>query len=108
MILVDSLMVSGLRWVLDSVAKAAAAELDDDRSLRAALLDASVRLEVGEIDEEEFARFEEEVLERIREIRTRREGEPAPIAFGGDGDAFEVDAQVAGDFHASPARRKRR
>lgn len=108
MILVDSLMVSGLRWVLESVAQAAMAELDDDRSLRAALLDASARLDAGEIGEAEFALFEEEVLERIREIRSRRGGEPAPIAFGGADDAFEVDAQVAGEFHAPRSANKAR
>lgn len=102
--LVDTLMLAGLRWVLDAISQAVEAARDDDVALRAALLQASVRFEAGEIPEEEFARFEEEILARISEIRARREAGAGAIAFAGpaasgDGEGFEVEAGVAGDFH---------
>jgi hypothetical protein len=122
-IFVDAMMASGLRWVLTKVAQAALAELDDDTPLRAALLDASVRLELGEISQEDFAVLEDELLARISAIRARHDMATGPIAFAGlqqdAGEAIEVEAGVTGDFHepaaaAAPsphgqrARRKRR
>ena len=104
MFLLDTLMIAGLRWTLDTIRTAADAEGNDETALRERLLDAGMRREMGEIDEEEFVRVEREVLARIREIRERREGGGA-LAFGLDaagaqGEArFRVDASIAGDFH---------
>jgi hypothetical protein len=92
--LFDSMMVGGLRWVLKSVGEAAMAELNDDKALRAALLDAGVRLELGEICEDEFAQIEEELLARISEIRSRRETATGPIEMTGS-----VEACTVGDFY---------
>ena len=103
MFILDSLFVSGLRWVLDKVATAAEAELNDDAALREQLLAAEMRREMGEISDAEFAQIEADLLARIREIRERREGGAGPIAFGRDqGGAdseLQVEATVSGDFH---------
>ena len=41
--ILDSLMISGLRWVLDTVTSAADAEMNDDTALREQLMDAAMR-----------------------------------------------------------------
>ena len=104
MFILDSLMISGLRWVLDTVHTAADAELNDDTALREQLLDAEMRREMGEISDEEFQEFEADVLARIREIKERREGGSGPLSIGEPiettGDSrFQIEATVSGDFH---------
>jgi hypothetical protein len=74
--LLDSLLIGGLRFVLDKVAAAADRELNDDTALRQQLLDAQLRVELGEMSEEAFAEVESDILARLREIRGRREGGP--------------------------------
>lgn len=104
MFILDSLFMSGFRWVLDTVVTAAEAEMNDDTALREQLLAAELRREMGEISDEAFAEIEADLLARIREIKTRREGGTGPIAFGepmetSPGTQFAVEATVAGDFH---------
>ena len=111
MILFDSMAVSGLRWIAAAIHNAALAELNDVTGLRAALVDAGMRLESGEIGEEEYAQAEEELLARIREVRARNEPDagpiaPADLAFAparamarSAGAPVEVEARVVGDFH---------
>ena len=97
--------MSGFRWVLNTVVTAAEAEMNDDTALRDQLLAAEMRRETGEISDEEFARIEGDLLARIREIKTRREGGSGPIALGREplessGDTrFAIEADVSGDFH---------
>ena len=71
MILIDRLLLSGIRFVLDKVATAVDSELDDAGRLRDALLEAQMRLELGEIDEAEFAELEAVLVARMRSIRER-------------------------------------
>lgn len=104
MFLFDSMVTSGLRWLLATLHEAASAELDDDKPLREALLAAGVQLELGEISEGEFAQIEEDILARINEIRGRRESAGGPITMTGSASAPQVDAAVVGDFHEVPAK----
>jgi len=69
MFILDSLLVGGIRFVLDKVVAAAEAELNDDTALREQLLEAQMRFELGEISKEEFAETEHDLLTRIREIK---------------------------------------
>jgi hypothetical protein len=78
-ILVDRLLIGGLSWVLDKVAVAASRELEDDGSLRELLLEAQLRAELGEIDEDELAAIESEVVARLREVRRARGDEPVTM-----------------------------
>lgn len=110
MFLLDSLMISGIRWVLNTVTTAAEAELNDDSVLREQLLEAEMRREIGEISDEEFAETEADLLGRIRGIKERREGGSGALAFGGGqpietspDSIFQIEASVSGDFH-EPAR----
>jgi hypothetical protein len=74
MFILDSLLIGSLRFVLDKIVAAAEAESQDDTSLREQLLEAQMRLELGEISEDEFAEIENDVLARIREIKGAQPG----------------------------------
>jgi hypothetical protein len=74
MFILDSLLIGSLRFVLDKVVAAAEAEMNDDTALREQLLEAQMRLELGEISEQEFARIERDMLAAIREIKRPQQG----------------------------------
>jgi len=106
MFLLDSLLIDGISWTLRTVVTAAEAEMDDDTTLREQLLAAAMRLELGEITDEEFADVERDLLTRIREIKERREGGSGPLELGAgtpietdEESHFQIEATVSGDFH---------
>ena len=68
-----TLPVSGVRWVLRQVQTAAEAELTDDTSLREELLELQMRLELGEIGEDEYTELEAEIFVLLREVRAYRQ-----------------------------------
>lgn len=74
-VIIDSLLVGGIRFVLDKIASAVESEMNDEGSLREELLAAQMRFELGEIDDGELAEIETAVMARLREIRANREGE---------------------------------
>src|SRR6266571_2948787 len=74
MFILDSLLIGSLRFVLDKIVAAAEAESQDDTSLREQLLEAQMQLELGEISEAEFAEIEQDVLNRIRDIKGAQPG----------------------------------
>jgi|SRR5215204_5068134 len=74
MLIIDTLLIGSIRFVLDKLAAAVETELNDDTSLREQLLAAQMRVELGEMTEEEFAEFEKDILARLREIRDRKQG----------------------------------
>mgnify|MGYP001153066510 CR=1 FL=1 len=73
MLILDSLLVGGLKFVLSRIAEAVEAEMYDESALREELLAAQMKLELGEISEEDFAQIEEQILASMRAIRERRE-----------------------------------
>ena len=74
MFILDSLLIGSLRFVLDKVAAAAEAEMQDDTALRERLLEAQMQLELGEISKNAFAQIERDTLARIRAIKARQPG----------------------------------
>jgi hypothetical protein len=96
-LIIDRLLASGIRFVLDKVAAAADAELNDTDALREQLLDAQMRLELGEIDQKDFDTLEADILARIREIR-EREGRPTAVSPG-EYTITGIDATFEGDEH---------
>ncbi len=94
MFILDSLLIGGIRFVLDKVAAAADEEMNDEAALRQQLLNAQMQVELGEMSEQEFASLEETILARLREIRERREGAPRRA---GDFKVTGVEATVGGD-----------
>jgi hypothetical protein len=99
MFLLDSAVMSGLRWTLKTLAAAAEAERDDVSRLRAELVDVEMRAEAGEITQEEREQLEAGLLSRIHEIKQRVAPAGGPIGFAGPDDGIAVDASVAGNFH---------
>ena len=71
MIILDTLLLGGIKFVLGKIAAAVDAELSDDTALKEELLEAQMRLEMGELSEEEFTRIEREILDAIRVVRER-------------------------------------
>jgi hypothetical protein len=74
MFILDSLLIGSLRFVLDKVIQAAETEAQDDSALRDQLLEAQMRLELGEITDNEFAEIERDVLAAIRDIKRPQQG----------------------------------
>ena len=75
MILLDSLLIGGIKFVLGKIVDAVDAEMNDDTRLREKLLAAQMQVELGEMSGEEFAEVERAVLGRLRELREEREAE---------------------------------
>jgi hypothetical protein len=73
-IILDTLLLGGIKFVLGKIAAAVDAELSDDTALKEELLEAQMRLEMGELSEEEFTRIEREILDAIRVVRERKRG----------------------------------
>ena len=92
MLIVDKMLVGGIRFVLGKIAAAVDAELNDDSRLREELLAAQMRLELGELTPEEFARFEAGILARLREIRERQLGEAGQPVKPGEFEVTGVEA----------------
>ncbi len=89
-IVFDRLLVGGLKFVLDKVATAVDAELDDETHLKEELLATQMRYELGEIGNEELARREKDILARMREVR-KQEGAGGGISLGpGHGAEVEI------------------
>jgi hypothetical protein len=72
--ILDTLLIGSLRFVLDKVVAAAEAEMQDDSALREQLLEAQMRLELGEMSAGQFAVIEQDLLARLREIKSGRQG----------------------------------
>lgn len=72
MLIVDSLIISGVRFVLDKLIEAVDAEMYDESGLREELLAAQMKLELGEITDDEFAQIEEGVMAGLREVGERK------------------------------------
>ena len=105
MFLIDSLLISGLRWTLDTIRTAADAEMHDDTVLRERLLEAEMQRELGEITGDEFRAIEADLLDRIRRVRHAARGGTHALTVEGGAigrsahETLTVEASVAGDFH---------
>jgi hypothetical protein len=99
MLIIDSLIISGVRFVLDKVAAAVETEMNDDSVLRERLLDAQMRVELGEMTEAEFDVFEADILARIREIKERQRGGESAVISPKDMKVTGIEASFEGDEH---------
>ena len=73
MLLIDDLLFGGPTFVLDKLATVVDQEMNDESHLHQTLLEAQLRLEAGEISDDEFTGIERTVIDRLREIRAARE-----------------------------------
>src|SRR5256885_5946349 len=118
MLVLDTLLVKGIRFVLDKLVQAADQELNDATALREQLLEAQMRRELGEISEEELAQVEGELMDRLRDVAARQGG-GGPIEMGGaqaegEGEGEEklhvtgVEASFGGDAEGLQALEPKR
>jgi hypothetical protein len=91
MFILDSLLIGSIRFVLGKVVAAAEAEMNDDTALREQLLEAQMRLELGEISQRQFAKIERDLLARIRQIKGGRQ--QGAISMSTDDQAASVEIE---------------
>ena len=65
--------IAGFKWVMNTIQKMADEELLNDQPWKERLIELQMRLELGEISEEEYAAEEKVVFQALRDIRARRE-----------------------------------
>lgn len=65
--------VAGIRWTLGQVQRVAEQELTDDTRIKNDLMELQLRLELGEIDEAEYAKAEAVLMRQLRDVREWRE-----------------------------------
>ena len=97
MLIIDNLIIAGVRFVLDKVVAAVETEMNDDTVLRERLLDAQMRVELGEMSEAEFEVFEDDILARIREIKERQRGGESAALSPKDMKVTGIEASFEGD-----------
>ena len=84
MFILDDLLIGGIRFTLDKIAAVVDQELNNPETYHQRLMEAQMDLEEGRIDEATFARIEEDVLARIRELKQNEQ-------LGGIADASSFD-----------------
>jgi hypothetical protein len=92
MFLLDSLLIDGLKFVMNKLLQIAEQELNDDSVLRERLLDAQMRLELGELSMEEFTEIEQDVFARLREIRGGHTGAISMTSNDSSVTAVEIES----------------
>ena len=111
-LILDSLLIGGITFVLDKVAAGGRAEMNDDTALREELLAAQMRLELGEISEEEFARDRDATCwpasARSASAARRPRASPADEDRGRGGELRERGRRAVEDDEPSADRRRRR
>jgi len=112
MLLVDDLLMlpfSGVGFVLRTLQKVAEGEYTDDAPVKERLLELQLKLESGEVSEEEYAREEAAIIRELREIENRKRAVAgAPSAEQDRGLAFTaagIKATASVSWHQDSERK---
>ena len=112
MLLIDDLLMlpfSGFSFIMKTLQKVAEEQYTDDAPIKERLLELQLRLESGEIGEEEYEQLEAEIIRELRAVENRkRELAGAPAAEHDRGLAFtaaETKASASVTFHQDSERR---
>ena len=65
--------VAGIRWTLGKVQRVVEEQLVDDTEIKQELMELQMRLELGDITDEEYVAGEARMMARLREVREWRE-----------------------------------
>jgi len=65
--------IAGFRWVMKTIQQMADEELMNDQPWKERLIELQMKLELGEIAEEDYVREEAIVFQALRDIRARKE-----------------------------------
>jgi hypothetical protein len=74
--------VGATKWSLNQVMKIVEEELTDDTTVKQDFMALQMKLELGEIDDEEYAIQEAAIMVRLREVRQWREKLGKSVAGG--------------------------
>jgi hypothetical protein len=88
-----TLPMAGMKFVFQQIADLADKELNDEGTLREQLLLLQLQLEEGDIDQDDFAEREAELLARMREIKARKRAEAEQAGQEGLPAEANVDAR---------------
>lgn len=89
MLVIDDILLSpirGFQWVMRTVLKVAEEQYTDDAPLKERLLELQVKLENGDVTEDEYLEEEAAILAELREVQNRKRemaGVPREDAPGG-------------------------
>src|SRR4051812_32189066 len=65
--------IAGIRWSLNQVVQVAEEELSDDTPVKQDLMELQMKLELGDITDDEYLEQEALLMARLREVRAWRE-----------------------------------
>lgn len=65
--------VAGIRWSLGKVQNVAEEELTDDAPVKQDLMELQMKLELGDITDDEYVEQEAVLMQRLRDVRAWRE-----------------------------------
>jgi hypothetical protein len=80
------LPVAGFNWIMKQIQTMANEELMNDQPWKERLIELQMRLELGEVTEEEYTAEEAVIFRRLREIRQMREEMAAQMRRDEDED----------------------
>jgi len=72
--------INGTIWIAEKLLEQAENEMYDESKVRAKLMEMEMLLDLGDISEETYMAAEEELLERLRDIRTFKAARAAESA----------------------------
>lgn len=95
MLLIDDLLMlpfTGFRSIMNTLMKVAMEEYTDDAPLKEELLNLQMRLDMGDITEDEYVEGEAQILKMLREVQNRKRelaGQPPEESQGLSGKVME-------------------
>ena len=78
--------LAGFRWVMKTIQTMADEELMNDQPWKERLIELQMRLELGEIGEDEYVKEEAVIFQALRDIRARKEEQARQMAAERDED----------------------
>ena len=112
MLLIDDLLMlpfSGFSFVMRTLQKVAEEQYTDDAPVKERLLELQLKLESGEVSEEQYAQEEADIIRQLREIENRKRAlAGAPPVEHDRGLAFsagDVKASASLTFHQDAERK---
>jgi hypothetical protein len=73
--------VRGTVWIAERLAEEAERQLDEEPAIRRALEELQVSYELGELGDDEFEQQEDELLQRLIDVRTAAQAAEAEDTF---------------------------
>jgi hypothetical protein len=88
------LPVAGFNWIMKQIQTMANEEMLNDQPWKERLIELQMRLELGEVTEEEYAEEEALIFRKLREIRQLREEKAAQARAEQEEDEGGIDVHT--------------